>query len=101
MNIATTPCQTTPPVAPVVPTPNVMLVGDTTTYATMHGTPWDYDRRVPIIFWRRGMAPSDRTEAISTTDIMPTLAASLGLSIDTLTLDGHCLGQVAGIACPR
>ena len=85
----------------VVTKPNIMPVTDTRTYATMHGSPWDYDRRVPIIFWRGGMATSDRAEAISTTDIMPTLAAWLGVRVDAARLDGHCLGQVAGIACPR
>ena len=28
-------------------------------YVATHGSPWDYDRRVPILFWRRGMAPAD------------------------------------------
>ena len=85
----------------VVPKPNIMLVADTATYANMHGTPWDYDRRVPIIFWRPRMVPADRGEAISTTDIMPTLAAWLGLSLPTLRLDGHCLDQVAVALCRR
>ena len=25
-------------------------------YVATHGSPWDYDRRVPILFWRPGMA---------------------------------------------
>jgi predicted AlkP superfamily pyrophosphatase or phosphodiesterase len=85
----------------VVTKPNIMPVTDTRTYATMHGSPWDYDRRVPIIFWRPGMAAVDRPEAISTTDIMPTLAGWLGLGLGATRLDGHCLGQVAGTLCPR
>jgi len=85
----------------VIHKPNIMPVTDTRTYANMHGSPWDYDRRVPIIFWRPGMAAADRPEAVSTTDIMPTLAAWLGLSLGATRIDGHCLGQVAGTACPR
>ena len=59
-----------------------------------HGSPWDYDRRVPILFWRAGMEAADRAEAIETVDIMPTLAASLGLRIDSSEIgrkmpDGH------------
>jgi predicted AlkP superfamily pyrophosphatase or phosphodiesterase len=64
-----------------------------------HGSPWDYDRRVPILFWRAGMAPSNRQEAVDTTDIMPTLAAMIGIPVDTNSIDGRCLG-IQGVACP-
>jgi hypothetical protein len=64
-----------------------------------HGTPWDYDRRVPILFWRRGMVASDHAEAIDTVDIMPTLAAMLGIPVDSSKLDGRCLRQITGVAC--
>jgi arylsulfatase A-like enzyme len=66
-----------------------------------HGSPWDYDRRVPILFWRAGMAPSNREEAVDTTDIMPTLAAMIGIPVDSAAIDGKCLNGVSGIACPR
>ena len=69
-------------------------------YVATHGSPWDYDRRVPILFWRPGMTRNDRPEAIATTDIMPTLAAMLGLSIDAKTIDGHCLPSAAFGSCP-
>jgi hypothetical protein len=85
----------------VISKPNIMPITDTRTYANMHGTPWDYDRRVPIIFWRPGMTAADRTEAVSTTDIMPTLAGWLGVSLTGTRVDGHCLGQVVGTTCPR
>jgi predicted AlkP superfamily pyrophosphatase or phosphodiesterase len=64
-----------------------------------HGSAWDYDRRVPIIFWRRGMARSERAEAVSTVDIMPTLASMLGLA-QPPGVDGKCLAGLQGIACP-
>lgn len=63
-----------------------------------HGSAWDYDRRVPILFWRRGMAPTIRQEAVATVDIMPTLAAQLGLQIPHV-IDGKCLPAVPGISC--
>jgi hypothetical protein len=78
---------------------DVTPIANTTTYVATHGSPWDYDRRVPILFWRRGMAPADRTEAIETADIMPTLAASIGLAVDPSSIDGECLRDVQGISC--
>jgi hypothetical protein len=79
---------------------DITPIANTTTYVATHGSPWDYDRRVPILFWRSGMAPADRGEAIETVDIMPTLAASIGLPIDTRSIDGECLRDVQGISCP-
>ena len=73
--------------------------GSRTAVAT-HGSPWDYDRRVPIMFWRPGMPATARSEHISTVDIMPTLAAMLGLAVDASSIDGTCLSGISGIACP-
>ena len=70
-------------------------------YTATHGSPWDYDRRVPILFWRKGHAPAERAEAIDTADILPTLAAMIGLKIDAGSLDGRCLDGAAGVRCPR
>ncbi len=69
-------------------------------YVATHGSPWDYDRRVPILFWRPGARPNDQPEAVATVDIMPTLAALLGLSIDATKIDGRCLASAAFGACP-
>ena len=85
----------------VVQKPYIMPITDTRTYAATHGSPWDYDRRVPIIFWRPGGNAVERPEAVSTVDIMPTVAAMLGLPLGAAKLDGHCLVQVAGASCPR
>lgn len=65
-----------------------------------HGSPWDYDRRVPVLFWRAGMAPQNREEAIDTTNIMPTIAAMMGIPVDKGSIDGRCLSGISGIACP-
>jgi predicted AlkP superfamily pyrophosphatase or phosphodiesterase len=40
-----------------------------------HGTPHDYDARVPIIFYGAGIRPGRRTERALVVDIAPTLAA--------------------------
>ena len=69
-------------------------------YTATHGSPWDYDRRVPVIFWRKGMAAADRAEAVETVDIMPTLAAMIGLRVAPGSVDGRCL-SISGIVCPR
>jgi predicted AlkP superfamily pyrophosphatase or phosphodiesterase len=69
-------------------------------YVAGHGTPWDYDRRVPILFWRRGASPAVSGEHVETADIMPTAAAMIGLAIDRRSIDGQCLAGISGVACP-
>lgn len=64
-----------------------------------HGSPWDYDRRVPILFWRPGMTGAEREEAVDTVDIMPTVAAMIDVPLAS-PIDGHCLAGISGIACP-
>jgi predicted AlkP superfamily pyrophosphatase or phosphodiesterase len=78
---------------------DVQPVPVTTSYVATHGSPWDYDRRVPILFWRRGMARTDRNDSIETVDIMPTLAASIGLSLSPGSIDGECLTGIQGVNC--
>jgi len=70
-----------------------------TGYVATHGSVWNYDRRVPILFWRNNMRPSNRPDHISTTNILPTLAAEIGLALPS-TLDGRCLNGIQGVACP-
>jgi len=65
-----------------------------------HGSVWDYDRRVPILFWRKGMNPSDREQPIETVDIMPTLAGMIGLPLKTDSIDGKCLLGIQSVTCP-
>ncbi|MDO9335378.1 MAG: alkaline phosphatase family protein [Caulobacter sp.] len=67
-----------------------------------HGSTWDYDRRVPILFWWPGAEGQERFFSIETTDIAPTLAHLVGLPIPA-DLDGRCLdlGGFAVDACPR
>jgi predicted AlkP superfamily pyrophosphatase or phosphodiesterase len=63
-----------------------------------HGSPWDHDRRVPILFWRSGIAAERRPEPIETVDIAPTLAAIAG--VVTPRVDGRCLSAVTAACAP-
>ena len=69
-------------------------------FVATHGSPWDYDRRVPILFWRNGMKPAASEQAIETVDIMPTLAGMIGLAVQPGSVDGRCV-SVAGANCTR
>ncbi len=60
-------------------------------YTATHGSAWDYDRRVPMLFWRRGMAGLEQPAPVETVDIAPTLAALLGLAVPDGAFDGRCL----------
>lgn len=65
-------------------------------YVETHGSPWDYDRRVPVLFWRRGMTGFEQPLSVETVDIVPTLAATVGLPVSGL--DGRCLDLDPGPA---
>ena len=60
-------------------------------YVSTHGSVWDYDRRVPILFWRQGFRGATVTAPADTVDIMPTLAALIDLPLASGSVDGHCL----------
>ena len=77
---------------------HIQPITDTSRYVSTHGSPWDYDRRVPMLFWRRGMSAAASDAAVDTVDIMPTLAAMIGLPLAPGSVDGRCLASVA--ACP-
>jgi predicted AlkP superfamily pyrophosphatase or phosphodiesterase len=84
--------------------PRVTPIADPTKgYVATHGSPWDLDRRVPILFWRKGIAGFEQPLGVETVDIMPTLAATIGLSVPKGEIDGRCLDIVAGPAesCPK
>ena len=77
--------------------PRVTPIPDPTKgYVATHGSPWDADRRVPILFWRKGMRPFEQPMGVETVDIMPTLAALIGLPVPAGEIDGRCLDLVAG-----
>ena len=72
------------------------IVDPTKGYVATHGSPWDTDRRVPILFWRKGMRPFEQPLGVETVDIMPTLAALIKLPVPRQEIDGRCLDLIAG-----
>lgn len=69
--------------------PMVSLDGPPDFDPAQHGSPYDYDRRVPLIFW--GMWKAERrADPVSTVDIAPTLAKELGIA-PSERLDGIAL----------
>lgn len=48
---------------------------------TSHGTPYPYDRRVPLVFYGPGLAAGRDHEPVTTLDLVPTLLAWLGLAV--------------------
>jgi predicted AlkP superfamily pyrophosphatase or phosphodiesterase len=65
-----------------------------------HGTPFEFDRRVPIIFWWPGAKPEERFLPIRTIDIAPTLAHVIGVAAPPV--EGRCidLNGFAVADCP-
>ncbi len=65
-------------------------------YVATHGSVFDYDRRVPMLFWRKGMTGFEQPAPVETVDIAPTLAAWLGLKVSEGMFDGRCLDLDGG-----
>jgi predicted AlkP superfamily pyrophosphatase or phosphodiesterase len=61
-----------------------------------HGSPWNYDRRVPILFYQPGMSGFEQALPVETVDIMPTLAALIQLPIPAAEIDGRCIDLAGG-----
>jgi predicted AlkP superfamily pyrophosphatase or phosphodiesterase len=57
---------------------------------TGHGTPYYYDRHVPLIFLGGGLRAGESTDQVGTVDIAPTLAALAGIAAPS-DLDGRPL----------
>lgn len=72
-------------------------------YIATHGSAWDYDRRVPILFWWKGAAGFEQPNSVQVVDIAPTLAPLVGVTIASGEVDGRCLDLVPGPAssCAR
>jgi hypothetical protein len=56
---------------------------------TTHGTPYDYDNHVPLIFMGQGIRPGDYGRRVLVNDIAPTLAAIL-----QVTTPSGSIGQI-------
>lgn len=81
----------------VVYKPNVTPTPTRGVVAT-HGSVWDHDRKVPILFWWPGIAAQDRPESAMAVDIMPTLASLIGLKVPEKEIDGRCIDLLPGAA---
>lgn len=83
--------------------PRITPISDPTNGSVAtHGSFWDYDRRVPILFWRKGQTGFEQPISVETVDILPTLAGVIGLPIPPEEIDGRCLDLDAGpeTTCP-
>ena len=82
--------------------PRVTEGAPTAGHVAGHGSFWDYDRRVPILFWRKGMVPFEQPLSVETVDIAPTLAGLMRLPLTGPRMDGRCLDLDAGpgTTCP-
>lgn len=86
----------------VVLKPHVTPITDAKVFVATHGSPWNYDRRVPIVFYRPGTPGFEQPLSIETVDIMPTLAGLIGLKVPAGEIDGRCLDldPGPGSTCP-
>lgn len=82
----------------VAPVPFVTMLPLSSGYVAHHGSPWNYDRRVPMLFYWPGMAGFEQVLPVETVDILPTLAALIGLTVPSAEIDGRCLDLDPGPA---
>jgi len=78
--------------------PDLVPASAGATYVSTHGSPWDFDRRVPIIFWWKDGAPRERILPLDTVDIAPTIAAVTGVK-PPADVDGRCRPLGSGHDC--
>ncbi|MFT5285099.1 MAG: putative AlkP superfamily pyrophosphatase or phosphodiesterase [Planctomycetota bacterium] len=57
---------------------------------TSHGSPYGYDRRVPLVFLGAGIQPGRRFDSASTADVAPTVLVQLGIKVPA-EMDGQAL----------
>ena len=67
----------TPDIYPLV-TPGYIYRGP---YGTSHGSPYDYDTHVPLIFSSQQFRKKEKQEKVATVDIAPTLTKYFGIDI--------------------
>ncbi len=60
---------------------------------TTHGTPYDYDTHVPIVFSHKSFKSQKITRAVATVDIAPTIARLVGAEIP-MEVDGNVLEEI-------
>jgi predicted AlkP superfamily pyrophosphatase or phosphodiesterase len=79
----------------VVPKPYWLMdstpTGKSRSYGTGHGTPYNYDQHVPVLFMGFGIQPGQYFQSVTPADIAPTLAAICGITLSSR--DGHALSE--------
>ncbi len=75
----------------IPPLPGLILTG--------HASPYDYNRRVPILIWQDGLKAEERTLPVEVVDLAPTLSRLINVT-PKADVDGRCL-EVAqlGLRC--
>jgi hypothetical protein len=76
--------------------PHVMPIPRPRLGITGHGSPWNYDRRVPLIVYAPGIKGFEQPLPVETVDILPTIASRIGLAVPGTEIDGRCLDLDAG-----
>ena len=71
--------------------PHITPISNPTGAVATHGSAWNYDRRVPLLFYRPGIEGFEQPLPVETVDILPTLAPLIGLSVPAAQIDGRCL----------
>ena len=61
---------------------------------TTHGSPYDYDSRVPLIFWGSGVQAGELSTECHPRDAAPTVARLLGFDLFTEPVEGRGWGRV-------
>ncbi len=79
--------------------PTRPLASPRASYVASHGSPWNYDRRVPILFWWKGGPARERVLPIETVDIAPTIAAVTGVPVPADVDVGAACRCGAGPGC--
>jgi predicted AlkP superfamily pyrophosphatase or phosphodiesterase len=79
----------------IVPKPYWLVssgpAGQQRTYGTGHGTPYNYDQRVPILLMGWGIRPGQYLSSVTPADIAPTLGSLCGITL--ATRDGRILRE--------
>jgi len=77
--------------------PHITPIVGVGSYLATHGSPWNYDRRVPMLFYQPGISGFEQALPVETVDILPTLAALIHLPIPATDIDGRCIDLDAGV----
>ena len=87
----------------IVPKPYWLIdgtpLGKSRSYGTGHGTPYNYDQHVPVLFMGYGIQPGEYFQSVTPVDIAPTLAALCGITL--APRDGHILAEALKKPLPQ